>query len=281
MNKHPTHLEVQLLQVTENFLSLDFLSLDFLSLDNTVQIRPWFRRLSCAPTRRSKRDVCEAVSRSGLGQRKYRFGWQFVVGLVLIAVALASPPLGWAVELAEPASLQPKASLYDQQGAVFAEQQLLGNLSVVNFFFTSCPEACPTQMRKLNELYRNLPAVYDKPVNFVSFSIDPARDSQSVLAQYATKMRIDNHSWRLITGEPEALQKIRLDYGSVVQKINPDGLNPDGLNNGAEIDHSLIVYLQDAQARVLMTYVGADVDAVRIQQDILTLQRLKRDIPLR
>ncbi len=251
-----------------------------LSLDNAAKVHPWFLGIPCVSNSKVELDDCKELSlRSPVRnscRAKYRFGWQFVVVLVLIAGSVFCSPLSWAADITKSLRVLPEVPLYDQQGEVFAEEQLLGKLSVVNFFFTSCPEACPTQMRKLSALYRNLPAVYDKPVNFVSFSVDPERDSQPVLAEYATKMKIDGHSWRLITGEPEALKKIRQDYGSVVQKIKPDALV-----KGSNIDHSLVVYLQDVQGRVLMTYVGADVDAARIQRDILTLQRLKRDIPLR
>lgn len=234
MKKSQRLREAQLLPVVASFCSFQ----------NAAQIRPCFCWDRLGPT--------------------YRSSWRSVVALVLTVFALGKPSISLAADGV--------GELYDQQGLEFSQQQLRGNLSVVNFFFTSCPEACPTQMRKLRALYQKLPTVYGKPVNFVSFSVDPARDTQEVLANYAAKLQVDAASWRLVTGDPAALSSIRDEYGSVVKSIE---------SNLADIDHSLIVYLQDAQERVVMTYVGADVNAERIQQDILTLSRLKRDIPLR
>ena len=77
----------------------------------------------------------------------------------------------------------PNFSLTNQEGKTITLDSLKGKIIIADFFFTHCPTICPrltTNMKRLAESIHNGQRVGDrtnKKVHFLSFSIDPERDS--------------------------------------------------------------------------------------------------------
>lgn len=90
-------------------------------------------------------------------------------------------------ELPQPKPLQPFA-LRTGEGTAFTDRDLRGRWSFVFFGFTSCPDVCPTTMLEVRDVRERLAAANDAPPTRVLFvSIDPARDTPSRLADYASR----------------------------------------------------------------------------------------------
>ena len=83
---------------------------------------------------------------------------------------------------------------------------------VFDFFFTRCPSFCPkltSNMKKLQDAYEKT----DTVVRFISFSVDPVRDSFPVLKNYADKYGVNSDVWWLLTGSKEDIYKLaQLDF---------------------------------------------------------------------
>jgi protein SCO1 len=97
-------------------------------------------------------------------------------------------------------------SLIDQKGKAFTEKELDGKISVVDFFFTSCPGICPkmtNSMSKIQDKFKN-----DDTVQLVSHSVTPEKDSVSVLADYGLKKHVDYDKWKLLTGSKEEIYNL-------------------------------------------------------------------------
>jgi protein SCO1/2 len=80
---------------------------------------------------------------------------------------------------------------------------------IVDFFFTSCPSICPTltrNMKKLQDAFKKT----DSLVRFVSFTVDPARDSVLRLKAYGDKYGIDHDTWWMLTGPKDSIYSIAL-----------------------------------------------------------------------
>jgi len=80
---------------------------------------------------------------------------------------------------------------------------------IANFFFTSCPSICPAltrNMKKLQDAFNKT----DSIVRFVSFTVDPARDSVSRLKAYGDKYNINHDSWWMLTGDKSAIYDLAL-----------------------------------------------------------------------
>ena len=88
--------------------------------------------------------------------------------------------------------------LTDQEGNPFSEKQLDGKISVVDFFFTSCPGICPkmaVSMTMLQDAYAK-----DEGIQLVSHSVTPDKDSVPVLKDYALQKNVQYSKWKLLTG---------------------------------------------------------------------------------
>ena len=139
--------------------------------------------------------------------------------------------------------LAPAFSLTDQRGRTFSSEELKGKIWVAFIFLTNCPTgACPVMIGKMAKLQEALP---DERVHFVSFSIDPQRDTPEVLARYANEIGGAEVSerWHLLTGQSAAqMKQFAADFKLAV---------------GEDWGHSTIFLLVDAKGNVRAS-VGND-----------------------
>lgn len=75
-------------------------------------------------------------------------------------------------------------TLRNQKGEPFTREDFVGQWSLVFFGFTHCPDICPTTMAELDRLMGKLPADIAEDTQVVLVSLDPARDTPEVLAEY-------------------------------------------------------------------------------------------------
>lgn len=92
----------------------------------------------------------------------------------------------------------PDFSLTNQNNETITQEDLLGKVYVVEFFFTTCPSICPI-------MHKSLVKVQDKffgnpRVAFVSVSINPEHDTPEVLKAYAEENNVVNNNWQFLTG---------------------------------------------------------------------------------
>ncbi len=89
----------------------------------------------------------------------------------------------------------PELMLEDQAGRPFHSDSLRGQIRVVDFFFASCPGICVDMSANMARLYANQRARQDSVqgpkagpgLRFLSYTIDPNRDTRDVLAAYAER----------------------------------------------------------------------------------------------
>ncbi|WP_299364863.1 SCO family protein [Winogradskyella sp.] len=103
----------------------------------------------------------------------------------------------------------PVFSFTDQNGKTVTNEDYLGKVYVVEFFFTTCPTICPIMNRNLVEVQNHFKAFEDFGV--ASFSITPEIDTPKVLKAYADAYGITNPNWHLMTGDEDAIYKLAND----------------------------------------------------------------------
>ncbi|MBC8167112.1 MAG: SCO family protein, partial [Bryobacteraceae bacterium] len=81
--------------------------------------------------------------------------------------------------------LVPDFRLIDQQGQAFSGNTLRGKVWVANFIFTTCQGPCPRMSSQFRTIQKQ--AGEDSALRFVSFTIDPIRDTPTVLAEYSKR----------------------------------------------------------------------------------------------
>ena len=159
-------------------------------------------------------------------------------------------------------------SLYDKPGKII----------VADFFFTSCRSICPrltANMAKLQQSFikgGDLRKKIDSSiVQFISFSVDPAHDSVSVLKNYADRFNVNHDNWWMLTGNRDSIYKFAFEELKV-DKFSDEPINPDFV-------HTSRFVLIDKDYKVRGYYNGLDsVSLSKLAKDIglLMLEKDKK-----
>jgi protein SCO1 len=94
----------------------------------------------------------------------------------------------------------------DQDGELFIQEDMLGNVSVVAFMFTRCPGACPVMAGYLDEIYEVYKAVPN--VQIVSVSVDPEYDDPETVKAYLLERGVETDTWVYLTGPLEDVVEV-------------------------------------------------------------------------
>ena len=158
--------------------------------------------------------------------------------------------------------------LKNQFGKKVGLDDLEGKIVVADFFFTSCPSICPKltrNMKRLQDAFKKT----DTIVRFVSFSIDPERDSVSKIKAYGDRFGIDHDTWWMLTGDRKVIYDIALNEfkASIAAEGNID----------TGFIHTEKFFLLDRDKVVRGWYDGLDsVNLGRLIKDVVLLN-MERD----
>ncbi|MFK7834063.1 MAG: SCO family protein [Winogradskyella sp.] len=100
----------------------------------------------------------------------------------------------------------PEFSFTNQNGEIITNEDYLGKVYVVEFFFTTCPTICLPMNQNLVEVQNEFKDFEDFGV--ASFSIMPKVDTPEVLKAYADKHGVVNPNWNLMTGDFDDIFKL-------------------------------------------------------------------------
>jgi protein SCO1/2 len=158
--------------------------------------------------------------------------------------------------------------LFDKQGKIF----------VVDFMFTSCGSICPrltNNMVKLQQSFIRGGDVRNKIdtsiVQFISFTVDPLRDSVSVLKDYADKFKVSHDNWWMLTGNRDSIYQFAFEELKV-DKFSIEPISPDFV-------HTSRFILIDKDRYVRGYYNGLDSSSItKLARDIglLMLEKDKK-----
>jgi protein SCO1/2 len=141
----------------------------------------------------------------------------------------------------------PEFSYVDQHNQTVTLAMMRGRSWIADFIFTQCTSACPVMTSKMISLQRSLSGV---DVRFVSFSVDPAHDLPSVLAQYAQTWSAPSEArWTLLATQPDALKKTVSGFRVTAEATN-DPSDP--------LIHSTVFLLIDADGWIRGVYDSDD-----------------------
>lgn len=161
-------------------------------------------------------------------------------------------------------------SLVNQEGKPVSWDSLRGKIIIADFFFTHCPTICPglTQnMKRLAESINNGAKVGDrtnKKVHFLSFSIDPERDSVQRLKYWADRFQVNPEIWWLLTGEKSKIYDLIINEMKVMAE---DGHGVD--TSFIHTDHFVLI---DSNRYVRGYYHGLDsASLAKLSEDMLML----------
>ncbi len=99
----------------------------------------------------------------------------------------------------------PDFALTNQKEQPVKLSDLKGKIWIADFIFTHCPTICPIMTEEMVKLQSEFNA---EPVYFVSFTVDPERDTPDVLTRYAVQYGADQERWHFLTGEKEQIYQL-------------------------------------------------------------------------
>lgn len=148
----------------------------------------------------------------------------------------------------------PPFELVDQNEKPVTLASLSGHVWIADFVFTHCAGPCPVMTQKMANLQKNLTG---SDVRFISFSVDPTRDTPIVLKKYAQDFHADESSWHFLTGSPDAVYAIA--RGMLITALPAQADNP--------IIHDERFVLVDSQGQIRGFYHAADPEKLTALKD--------------
>jgi len=131
-----------------------------------------------------------------------------------------------------------------QHDTMFSSNDLIGKITIADFFFTSCPALCPAMnryMKELSLLYQNNP-----DIQFLSISVDPKNDTKSSILTYIDSQKLNYSNWFFLESESESIPKL-LEEGFMLSGDGLPGLHSSKfilINSDGEIIHYYDPFLE-------------------------------------
>jgi protein SCO1/2 len=161
------------------------------------------------------------------------YTWGLLTALLLPVASEGDPRLA---VIRTPADF----TLTTQDGKPFRLSDLHGRIVLVSFIFTTCNGTCPATTHRMSQVAQALEG--DK-VHLVSITLDPKRDTPTVLRDYMRLYDVDAKRWTFLTGTPREIDKVLSDWGMWVRP-----------GPGGQLDHPSRVFLLDRRGRVREIY---------------------------
>ena len=165
---------------------------------------------------------------------------------VVIAVAVFIPKTEtFRGTLYDPALPAPEFELTQGNGSNFRLSEKRGNVVLLFFGYTSCPDVCPTTLSEMKRVMADLGADAER-VQVVFVTVDPQRDTAQKLKEYVS---IFNPTFIGLSGSMEELEKVWSDFGVYREE--------EELPNSATgylVNHTARVYLIDRDGNLRLSY---------------------------
>jgi len=164
--------------------------------------------------------------------------------LVIAGVGVFSRPYALHGSPIDPPSPAADFALNDQDGHPFRLSDQKGDVVLVFFGYTHCPDVCPTTLAQFKLTRDQLGSQADR-VRFVFITVDPERDTPARMREFLDTL---DPTIVGLSGSEADLTPVWHDYGVYRQK------QPGGSAEDYSMDHSTQVYLVDTRGNLRLTY---------------------------
>jgi len=167
-------------------------------------------------------------------------------------------------------------TLIDENGTSFNSSSVEGNVLVIGFVFTNCPDQCITVSQNMKYLRDNLNQSNAENVSFISITVDPWRDSSSLLANYSQS---NYYNWTHLTITSLELDNLALleavwaDFNIGVVLTEEGQQNTSGRDHSVnyEINHTLGIVMVDKSGIQKVRWTEEDWVSPEVEKDLLYL----------
>ena len=112
---------------------------------------------------------------------------------------------------------------------------------LITFFFTNCPDICPTTMWDLKDLQQlmNEKGISEDEYLILAVTLDPEYDTEERIIQYKENFEIDSPNWLFLRGSVVDTKKFTQYFNFFYEK-----------DAGGFVTHSTSMYVVDANDQV-------------------------------
>ena len=179
-----------------------------------------------------------------------------MIGIVVFGVGcqVLAPAYEFKGAVLEPPSPLPDFELNDVNQDPFHLSDVEGDIALVYFGYTFCPDVCPLTMWDVKTALQDLEGRERVKVIFVS--VDPERDTPEVLGRYLSAFGSDYIG---LTDEYEKIEVVMKPFGAFAEK-------EEASDSAAEylVSHTARLYLVNPDRELLLMYpFGFEPDDLR------------------
>jgi protein SCO1/2 len=131
-------------------------------------------------------------------------------------------------------------ALTDHNGKPRTLADFKGKAVVMFFGYTQCPDVCPTTMAEMANVMQQLGPLADR-VQVLFVTVDPARDTQTILAQYVPAF---DKRFLGLYGDDAATAKVAKEFKVFFQKV------PGKTPGSYTMDHTAGSYVFDPKGSI-------------------------------
>jgi|SRR5215475_13059797 len=139
-------------------------------------------------------------------------------------------------------------TLTDHNGAKFRLADQRGKAILLFFGYTSCTEACPVILSRINSVFKKLGDDREKALA-VFISVDPQRDTTEVLREYVKYFSAHTVA---LTGKKEEIDAVVKQYGAKYEIEKSDSAL------GYHVSHTTDIYLIDQRGALRSRFNHTD-----------------------
>jgi len=154
----------------------------------------------------------------------------------------------------------PEFTLTAQDGRQLSLSDLRGKVLAINFIYATCADTCPMLTAKMARIQDRLGGDFGSKVYFLSVTVDPDRDTPTVLNQYAKRHGANSAGWAFLTGTREEIREVAKKYGIYYKRTRR-----------GDVEHTFLTSLVDQSGVLRVQYMGVRFNPEEMLQDLQAL----------
>jgi protein SCO1/2 len=169
----------------------------------------------------------------------------FVAALGLSGCKLFTPAYEYKGAVMDPPASLPDFELKSVDGSPFRLSDVSGDIALIYFGYTFCPDVCPMTMADVKQALAGLETGRER-VHVIFVSVDPERDTPETLARY---MAAFGPEFIGLTDDFAKVEEVMKPYGAFAQKEEVSDSAA-----GYLVSHTARLYLVTPNGELLLTY---------------------------
>ncbi len=191
-------------------------------------------------------------------QEKIKLFWLLIIvmGFIILGTGCQAfaPAYEYKGAVLDPPSPLPDFELKDTNEEPFHLSDVEGNITLVYFGYTFCPDVCPLTMWDVKKALKDLEG--NENVKVIFISVDPERDTPEVLERYLTAFGSDYIG---LTDDFEKIETVMKPFGAFAEKEDVSDSAA-----GYLMSHTARLYLVSSEQELLLMYpFGFESDDLR------------------